>query len=40
MAWTIVAGRVLVREGSLLTVDRAEAAAKSLERAERLWSRL
>jgi cytosine/adenosine deaminase-related metal-dependent hydrolase len=40
VAWTIVAGRVLVREGALLTADHAEAAAKSLEQAERLWKRL
>jgi cytosine/adenosine deaminase-related metal-dependent hydrolase len=40
VAWTIVGGRVLVREGALLTVDWAEAAAKSQERAERLWNRL
>ncbi len=39
-AWTIVAGRVIVREGALLTQDWAEAAAKSLEQAERLWNRL
>jgi cytosine/adenosine deaminase-related metal-dependent hydrolase len=40
VAWTIVAGRVVVREGALLTADWAEAAAKALERAERLWQRV
>jgi 5-methylthioadenosine/S-adenosylhomocysteine deaminase len=40
VAWTIIAGRVIVREGVLLTADPAEAAAKSMEKAERLWNRL
>ncbi len=39
-AWTIVEGRVIVREGELLTADPAEAAARALERAERIWKRL
>ncbi len=39
-AWTIVAGRVLVREGNLLTADVGEAAARAGERAAELWKRL
>ncbi|MHB8419436.1 MAG: amidohydrolase family protein [Myxococcales bacterium] len=39
-AWTLVAGRVLVREGVLLGADVAEASAHALERAAALWKRL
>jgi cytosine/adenosine deaminase-related metal-dependent hydrolase len=40
VAWTVVGGRVLVREGELLTLDVREAEAHARERAEALWKRL
>jgi cytosine/adenosine deaminase-related metal-dependent hydrolase len=40
VSWTVVGGRVLVREGELLTLDVREAEAHARERAEALWKRL
>ncbi|MHB1844886.1 MAG: amidohydrolase family protein [Deltaproteobacteria bacterium] len=40
VAWTIVAGRPIVREGELLTVDLGELAAQAAERARLLWRRM
>ena len=40
VAWTVVRGRVIVREGELLTLDVREAEAQARERAEGLWKRL
>jgi cytosine/adenosine deaminase-related metal-dependent hydrolase len=40
VAWTVVGGRVVVREGELLTLDLREAEAKARECAQALWKRL
>jgi cytosine/adenosine deaminase-related metal-dependent hydrolase len=40
VAWTLVAGTVLVREGELLGLDLEEVSAHARERAEALWKRM
>jgi cytosine/adenosine deaminase-related metal-dependent hydrolase len=40
VAWTIVGGRVVVREGELLTIDLRQAEAEARARAEAIWKRL
>ncbi len=40
VAWTLVAGRPIVREGVLLTADLAELAARAAQRSDALWRRI